>query len=589
MFNCQEVNGNCLELHSSRECLSMENSTFKQVQSNISWIGPIAMTGSAGNQIRINYAFILSTIKCCPGLVVLTEPLPNFIIANGCLDMSPHLLEILYPINEYYYLSIDWNKKEKDERKFRTCQNLDSDNLYSCYGHMDIILSEPKVASLYIFYPCDGRQKIDMMTDISFVVKNLSFPCQRLEAGDTCFKYYNSFHRPGLLGLKDYHTAVSLISSASPFIPPGCHQHIEEFICHTILPECTSEGYKLPCRNMCTEMMLSPCADLLHLFIPSFHLNQKDYQIIMELACREFPMNQPCFTKNINCSVPPEIDNGALKYDIVEHTIHSIATYSCDENYKIDGNSSVNCQYSGQWSEPPKCVLVPNKISEIILSSSFGVFALIIIVVVFILTKYRKEIVVILYAKFGLRFFKAKEEDKHYDAFVAYSHEDIAFVKHELLAFLEDKDFKICLKDRDFEIGGWRANNVISSIQDSKRAIIVLSQSFIEDEWCQFEFDRAHHQLLNASFKLLIVSLEKPQNLGSIPDLIASYINTGEYLFRHDKSFWKKILDFMPERENHNDLLPERENENHLMAERKNENHFEPERENQNSGDETPV
>ncbi len=399
----------------------------------------------------------------------------------------------------YYYLSIDWKKNKMGDRRFRTCQKLDSDDLYSCYGHMDIILNEPEVASVYLFYPCADKQKINMMTDISFVVKNLSFPCHKLEPGHECLKYYNSFRLPSFLGFKTYHTALSLISSASPFIPPGCHQHMEEWLCRTALPECTLEGYILPCRNMCTEVFLSPCGDFLQTLISSFHLTQKDYQIFIELACREFPINQPCFTKNINCSVPPEIPNSALKYDIVEHTLHSTATYSCDNNYKIEGNSSVSCQYSGNWSEPPKCVLVPNKINVIIITSSFGVFALIIIAVVFIMTKYRKEIVVILYAKFGLRFFKSKEEDKCYDAFIAYSREDIAFVMDELLKPLESTNppFKICMKDRDFDAYGWTSNNVISAIRNSKRTIIVLSQSFIDDEWGHFEFDRAHHQLLN--------------------------------------------------------------------------------------------
>ena len=526
----------------------MGNSTLKIIKSNRSWIGPVVTAGSAGNQIRIDYSFSLATDKCCPGLIVLTEPMADYIIQNHCFDISKNLLEMAYSLNDYIFLSIDWNI----DRKFKRCQFQKSNHLYSCYGHFDLLFSEPKIASAYIFYPCEKKREIDMAADISFSVKNQTFPCQALEPNHMCYKYYNSFHLPSILGLKEYNTALSVLSTVTPFVPPQCHQHVEQFLCRVILPECTQEGHVPPCRSLCRDVLHSPCGKFSHIMIPALKLNDKDYDIVIEMVCREFPIKPPCYKMDVNCSTPPKIMHGSLTESSIENTtLHSTAMYSCEDNYQVEGNSSVHCQYSGIWSAPPKCLLVPNMKEIIILSSSLGVYALVIIIMVFIITKYRKEIVIIMFAKFGFRLFTPKEgEERRYDAFIAYSREDIAFVRNELLEPLErmNPPFRICVKDRDFDAFAWTSNNVISSIRESKRTIIVLSQNFIDDTWGQFEFDTAHHQLLNdTSFKLLVITLERPKNLNNIPDLIKRYINTGTYLFRGDKLFWNKVLYFMPE------------------------------------------
>ncbi len=547
-FKIQEVQGSCQGFHNTSECPSMKNSTLEIIQSNRSWVGPVITAESAGNQIRFNYSFSIDNDKCCPGLIVLTEPIAEYIIQNNCFDVSQNLLELVYSMNDFYFLSMNWNI----DRKFKTCQFQKLESVYSCYGHIDLLLSKPKVASVYIFYPCDNKKGIDILADFSFSVKNLTIPCQELEHHHKCFKYYNSFHLPSLLGIKDYNSALSMLSTVSPFVPHQCHQHAEEFLCRTILPECTQEGPVPPCRSMCRDVLHSPCGQMSQIMVPALNLNNKDYEIILEIACREFPIEIPCYEMDVNCSTPPKVIHGVLtKIDGINTTLHSMATYSCDENYQLEGNSSIYCKYSGIWSDPPKCLFKPDKRQIIILSSTLAVCAVIVVVMVFMITKYRKEIIIIIFAKFGFRLSKPKEEDKRYDAFIAYSREDIAFVRNELLEPLESMNppFKICIKDRDFDVYGWTSNNVISSIRESKRTIIVLSQNFIDDARGQFEFDTAHQQLLNdMSFKLLIITLEKPKNLRHIPDLIKSYTNTATYLFRNDKLFWKKVLYFMPER-----------------------------------------
>ncbi len=128
--------------------------------------------------------------------------------------------------------------------------------------------------------------------------------------------------------------------------------------------------------------------------------------------------------------------------------------------------------------------------------------------------------------------------------------------------------FRICLHTRDFDGGGIKAKNIINAITQSKRAIIILSQSFIDSEWCQFEFEQAHLQLMqHESYKILVIALDDPKHLQNIPQLIQSYILTRTYLMGTDKLFWQKLLYQMPEKKATN------ERDDETMQEMKEQQH----------------
>ncbi len=210
------------------------------------------------------------------------------------------------------------------------------------------------------------------------------------------------------------------------------------------------------------------------------------------------------------------------------------------------------CEYSGEWSTYPKCIPISNDRLVTILGSTVGTIAAI-AVVIFFIALFREEISVILYAKLGIRISKKREQDRKYDAFIAYSQEDIGFVKYQLLRPLEKMkcSYRLCIHHRDFEVGAFISTNIINAIQQSKRTIIVLSQSFIDSEWCKFEFEQAHLQLLkDKSYKILVIALDEPKNMTNVPKLIQSFITTRTYLMRTDKLFWQKLIYQMPDKKN---------------------------------------
>lgn len=84
-----------------------------------------------------------------------------------------------------------------------------------------------------------------------------------------------------------------------------------------------------------------------------------------------------------------------------------------------------------------------------------------------------------------------------YDAFVSYSNEDETFVV-ELVTMLEDHEpyFKLCVYERDFQIGSTISESVLHSVASSKRTILIVSDAFAKSQWCRWEAKLAEHHHL---------------------------------------------------------------------------------------------
>ncbi|XP_069963656.1 protein toll-like [Bactrocera oleae] len=91
------------------------------------------------------------------------------------------------------------------------------------------------------------------------------------------------------------------------------------------------------------------------------------------------------------------------------------------------------------------------------------------------------------------------DKNKTFDAFISYAHQEADFVNQTLLPQLEqcEPPFRICTHERNWLAGAYIPEQIIESVEQSRRTIIVLSQHFIESEWARMEFRTAHQCSLN--------------------------------------------------------------------------------------------
>ncbi|XP_063054328.1 toll-like receptor 13 [Engraulis encrasicolus] len=105
-----------------------------------------------------------------------------------------------------------------------------------------------------------------------------------------------------------------------------------------------------------------------------------------------------------------------------------------------------------------------------------------------------------------------EEEEEQFDAFVSFSSRDEAWILRELAPRLEeqgDPRLRLCLHNRDFEVGKGIVDNIAESIYNSRRTVCVLSRHYLRSDWCSLELRVATHRLLEEQkHRLILVFLE---------------------------------------------------------------------------------
>ena len=168
------------------------------------------------------------------------------------------------------------------------------------------------------------------------------------------------------------------------------------------------------------------------------------------------------------------------------------------------------------------------------------------------------------FVKFGWKFQAAEDDndkDRLYDAFVSYSSNDEQFVLRELVPHLEDRKdgrecFRLCVHYRDFAVGASIAESIISAVKCSRRVIIVLSDNFLSSEWCQYEFQTAHHQLLEERKNRIIMIVLHDIKQDMLDQQLKDYMKTRTYVTYGDPWFWPKIEYAMPKLKNSPQAVP---------------------------------
>ncbi len=451
------------------------------------------------------------------------------------------------------------------------------DKRIKCTGDVFIQDYIPRYFSISFGFPCRLKENnkhslrglqfnitIYGLTNITTCVEMLGE--KRLQEGP-CGPLPNFTSIPNLFGYFDMHTLLSpqnqfIATAAEQELPRilsslfPCHKYLREGICHLAFPQCEpSTGFtKHVCQEMCEEIR-DTCWDTL-LAIHDLLLSENNHNIdllfhghdffVVEkvdanrnfLNCGYLPShtsNIPCFYWQVTCEKPPTVLNaemanvtGVVQQD--KYAVHARVKYSCKaKDYKIEGNNTVVCLYSGKWSEPPKCSVSATSPVPIVV----GVFSI---------------PVVLLMAVLLICTLKPKPRmtrNRDFDAFVCFQFDaDNDFVMNVLNPNLEP-EFKLFIHSIDFKPGRNIHANIFHAIQSSNTAIIVLSNAFVNSQWCREEFEFCYRESKNdPAFKLLIILMEPKETLNLQMEtcaLIKFCVQNNTYLEKDDNKLWDKI------------------------------------------------
>ncbi|XP_070555094.1 toll-like receptor 13 [Ptychodera flava] len=139
--------------------------------------------------------------------------------------------------------------------------------------------------------------------------------------------------------------------------------------------------------------------------------------------------------------------------------------------------------------------------------------------------------------------------NKKYHAFVCYNEHNRDWVWQQLVPNLENIDppnFKLCLHERDFMPGTDIFKNILDSIDNSHKTMLVLSPHFAESEWCYFEMRMAQSCLFDEKRDVLILVLLEEIPDAVMPRVLRKILLTKKYITWVENEagrrlFWKKL------------------------------------------------
>ena len=166
-------------------------------------------------------------------------------------------------------------------RRYRTTKcGLSGDDTVSCRGRVDVQDYIPRTFYLTFGFLCN----LTPMYSLNGLSYNITFS-QQSNGTNECTDYskfpstgaysrfYNETSVPNLIGNEDINTIVSYFKQSRIFEvlfleDESCYQHLMEFTCYIILPQCDPITQQVinPCREMCSDFLDGCQSKLMYMF-----------------------------------------------------------------------------------------------------------------------------------------------------------------------------------------------------------------------------------------------------------------------------------------------------------------------------------
>ncbi|CAG2240993.1 unnamed protein product [Mytilus edulis] len=145
------------------------------------------------------------------------------------------------------------------------------------------------------------------------------------------------------------------------------------------------------------------------------------------------------------------------------------------------------------------------------------------------------------------RNFKRVVEDRlekkfNYDIYLSYADDMLQWVQGDFLQRIETSwHMKVCIEDRDFQLGVPKADEIANAIAGSKHVIFIMSESLKNNEWNQFEIERVTFEKCRNYLQKIIIVV-KQASVNSVPhelDGILQYVTIIDWA--DNETGWDKL------------------------------------------------
>lgn len=134
-------------------------------------------------------------------------------------------------------------------------------------------------------------------------------------------------------------------------------------------------------------------------------------------------------------------------------------------------------------------------------------------------------------------------DDRLFDCFISYSSVDVELT-FAIIEELEKKPpyYHFCVHERNWTPGEFITKNIVNSVQNSRKTLIILSKDFVKSPWFHLEFQAAYNQGLQDKRNRLVFVLK-----GDLPDTseleadVQYVLSTITYLKWGERWFWQKL------------------------------------------------
>ena len=142
------------------------------------------------------------------------------------------------------------------------------------------------------------------------------------------------------------------------------------------------------------------------------------------------------------------------------------------------------------------------------------------------------------------------DQNKIFDVYISYSSRDVSFVRDVLVNRLEHTmpRYKVCLHSQDFAESALLGEFITQSIAFSRRAMIVLSKNYVENEWKSPIFMINHvNGFANRESSIITINFDGiPES--NLDSSLKGIIKKTSKIKWGDNNFWKQIYELLPVR-----------------------------------------